>query len=271
MLKQIINYISSVLIVLVSMTPTAFTKTIEVNLAFVGDVNHSAYLGVKQGLKEANLQGQFLGQKYNLDVIAVSDAFTADYSKYLAVITAIEHDHFLKLSQQLSGVPVFNLTIEDDALRKDCLDNALHIIPSKHMKADALAQWEKKSPESSAVAQAWHPDFTKFAARDLNKRFLKSWQTKMDDHAWAGWAAVKIASDPVARENITDPAKLLSYLKTDLSFDGQKGIDMNFRVTGQLRQPLILVNGGKIVAEAPVRGIAKPPTVDSLGLLDCPK
>ena len=271
MLKKIINFISSVLIVLVSTAPAAFAKNIEVNLAFVGDVNDSAYLGTKQGLKEANLQGQFLGQKYNLDVITEADALAADYNKYLAVFTAIERDNFLKLSQRLSGVPVFNLTIEDDALRKDCLDNALHIIPSKHMKADAVAQWKKKNTESNAVAQAWHPDFMKFAARDLNKRFLKTHRTKMDDHAWAGWAAVKIASDTVARENITDPAKLLSYLKTDLSFDGQKGIDMNFRVTGQLRQPLILVEGGKIVAEAPVRGVAKPPTVDSLGLLDCPK
>jgi len=46
---------------------------------------------------------------------------------------------------------------------------------------------------------------------------------------------------------------------------------MNFRETGQLRQPILLVEGDKIVAEAPVRGIAKPPTLDSLGLLSCEK
>ena len=93
----------------------------------------------------------------------------------------------------------------------------------------------------------------------------------MDDYAWAGWAAVKMTSDSVARENISDAKHMLTYLKTNLSFDGQKGSDMNFRETGQLRQLMILVEDGKIVAEAPVRGVAKPPTLDSLGLLNCEK
>jgi hypothetical protein len=44
---------------------------------------------------------------------------------------------------------------------------------------------------------------------------------------------------------------------------------MNFRVTGQLRQLILLVEDNKVIAEAPVRGIAKPPTLESLGILDC--
>ena len=44
---------------------------------------------------------------------------------------------------------------------------------------------------------------------------------------------------------------------------------MNFRVNGQLRQLIILVENDKIVAEAPIRGVAKPPTLDSLGSLEC--
>ena len=63
--------------------------------------------------------------------------------------------------------------------------------------------------------------------------------------------------------------KLLSYLKNKLSFDGQKGSDMNFRITGQLRQLMLLVENDKIITEAPIRGVAKPPTLDSLGTLDC--
>jgi len=46
---------------------------------------------------------------------------------------------------------------------------------------------------------------------------------------------------------------------------------MNFRDTGQLRQLILLVEEDKIVGEAPVRGVAKPPTLDSLGLLNCEK
>ena len=93
----------------------------------------------------------------------------------------------------------------------------------------------------------------------------------MDDYAWAGWAAVKMITDTVARENFTEADKLLAYLKSSLTFDGQKGINMNFRPTGQLRQPILLVENDEIVSEAPVRGVAKPPTVDSLGILDCSK
>jgi hypothetical protein len=62
---------------------------------------------------------------------------------------------------------------------------------------------------------------------------------------------------------------MLNYLKNELSFDGQKGSDMNFRITGQLRQLILLVENDKIVTEAPIRGVAKPPTLDSLGILEC--
>ena len=44
---------------------------------------------------------------------------------------------------------------------------------------------------------------------------------------------------------------------------------MNFRKNGQLRQLILLVENDKIITEAPVRGVAKPPTLDSLGILDC--
>lgn len=62
---------------------------------------------------------------------------------------------------------------------------------------------------------------------------------------------------------------MLHYLKTELSFDGQKGSNMTFRETGQLRQLLLIVEDNKIATEAPVRGVAKPPTLDSLGTLNC--
>ncbi len=91
----------------------------------------------------------------------------------------------------------------------------------------------------------------------------------MDDHSLAGWAAVKMTSDAVARTQITKSSDMLEYLKNELTFDGQKGSNMNFRKNGQLRQLILLVENDKIITEAPVRGVAKPPTLDSLGILDC--
>ncbi len=249
----------------------AHAENIEVDFAYIGQKDHAALLGVQQGLSEANLQGQFLNQKYELDLISVENAYTHDFSNYIAVLTAVDTDTYIKLADALQNVAVFNLSIKDDALRTTCINNALHVIPSSKMESDAKNQWQKKKPGSNARAQAWHPDFVKFAARDLNKRFKKNQHVSMNDYSWAGWAAIKMTSDTVARTKINDPTKMLHYLKTELSFDGQKGSVMNFRETGQLRQPMLLVENNKIVAEAPVRGIAKPPTLDSLGILNCEK
>jgi hypothetical protein len=257
------------MIIIFSVSSFVTAETIEVDFVYVGQKNSSAYLGAKQGIDEANLQGQFLNQKYNLKLISKSDVSAHDFSKYIAVLTSVDIDTFTKLSTKLPETPVFNLMIESDKLRTSCINNALHVIPSESMKTDALSQWKKKKPESKAKAKTWHPDFVKFAARDLNKRFKKNYKTPMDDFSWAGWAAIKMTSDAVARTNITDSKGMLNFLKTDLAFDGQKGSNMNFRKTGQLRQLLLLVEDNKIVAEAPVRGIAKPPTLDSLGNLDC--
>jgi hypothetical protein len=259
------------LISLYALISPQIARALEIDVAYVGNTGDAAFLGVKQGLDEANLQGQFLGQTFTVDTIAPEQALVSELTRYLAVVTAVNHDLFLKLSDSLPDVPIFNLTLTDDDLRSACMNNALHIIPSKKMKSDAETQWLIKSPDSNASAHAWHADFNKFAARDLNKRFLKNQMKKMDDSAWAGWAAIKIISDTVAREKITDAGKLLDYLKSSLTFDGQKGANLNFRSTGQLRQLLLLVENDKIVAEAPVRGVAKPPKLDSLGILECEK
>lgn len=269
-IKQFLKVWNSLLLLLL-LPMGVSAETIEVRFAYIGPENHDAELGAKQGLDEANLQGQFLNQKYDLDIINQDKINEHDFSKYIAVLTVLDTPSYLNLVDKLPGIPVFNLSNDDDDLRTACINNAFHIIPSAKMKSDAIAQWKQKHPESKAIAQAWHPDFVKFAARDLNKRYKKSHETGMDDYSWAGWAAIKLTSDTIARTKMTKPSEILNYLKTQLVFDGQKGDDMSFRETGQLRQPLLLVEDNKIVAEAPVRGVAKPPTLDSLGTLHCAK
>jgi hypothetical protein len=75
-------------------------------------------------------------------------------------------------------------------------------------------------------------------------------------------------ADSVARIQNAEPAKLLDYLKTKLVFDGQKGVTMKFRATGQLSQILIIENG-KLVGEAPIKGVVDPLDLDSLGAVEC--
>jgi ABC-type branched-subunit amino acid transport system substrate-binding protein len=252
-------------------TVCAQPTTREHQLLYVGAKDDSAYLGVLQGIEEANLQGEFLGLRYALRHANAQD-FKSDLAvDALAILVAADTATVRSIAGALPQTPVFNLTNHADELRADCLPNALHVIPSNSMLVDALAQWRKKEPESKAIAQAWHRDFVKYAARDLNKRYRETHGVPMDDAAWAGWAAVKIVTDTLARQPITQPAELLAYVRNELVFDGQKGTEMNFRPNGQLRQILLLVENDEIVGEAPVAGVVKPAELDTLGQVECGK
>jgi hypothetical protein len=268
---KIMNISSLTLLLSLFALNAVHAEPVNYHLAYVGDANNPAWQGVSQGLEEANRQGQFMNQKYTLDAVSSEDAVSKDFSGYIAVISAADNNAYRQLVEKLPDMAIFNVSLDDDDLRASCYPNALHVLPSKQMIKDAEAQWQKKDPDSKAKAQAWHPDFVKYAARDLNKRFLEARSVKMDDAAWAGWASVKIVTDTVVRQGITDPAKLLNFIKSDLVFDGQKGTDMNFRNTGQLRQILLLVENDKILDEAPVRGVVKPTDLDSLGNVECAK
>ncbi len=251
------------MLLLAALMRAAVAAPIEVRLHYVGAREDAAFLGVTQGLEEANLQGQFLGQRYVLDDERDAQARPA------AILAALEEKALVALSGQHPGTPVFNLSSETDAVRDKCLVNLLHVLPSHAMKRDALAQWRKLHPDSKARAQAWHSEFKKYSAEQLSKRFFKARGRAMNDGAWAGWAAVKLLSDSVARLGAAEPESLLGYIRTRLVFDGQKGIDMSFRPNGQLRQPLLLVEGGRIAGEAPVKGAVDIENLDSLGSSAC--
>lgn len=261
-----IKYWLAVMVMLLSASALR-ADMIDVVLHYVGPTEGSAWLGVQQGLDEANIQGEFLGQKYSVQVVTREEL--TQLESVTAILLAMDFDQVLSIakSDKFSNVPVFNITSDDDALRTACLPNLLSITASQQMKQDAMNQMLKKQPESKAHAQGWHQDFRKFAASQLNGRFKKSSGVIMDDDSWAGWAAVKLLSDTVARTQSIDAAVMLKYLKNNIAFDGQKGAGSTFRDTGQLRQLVLLVENNKIVAEAPLRGVKGG--LDSLGLKSC--
>lgn len=236
-----------------------------VDILFAGEADSPAYHGARQGLSEANAQGEFLGVSYRL--------VTADTSQATprAVVAAVNPARLLRLGEQYPDLPVLNVTASENTLREACERNVFHVIPSRAMLEDAENQWQRKNPGTTARARAWHHTFRKYAASQLNIRYHEQFAQDMNDESWSGWAAVKLLSDTIVRQPaITGPA-LIEQLQTNLAFDGQKGTDMSFRETGQLRQPLLLVDNGRIVGEAPVRGVVNPNNLDSLGLSFCPK
>lgn len=268
---MISNMINTIFFFLLISSASVNAENIEATFLFIGDESSQAYFGANQGLVEANLQGEFLGQSYKLITVSAETIESNLNDSVVAILISDSKEDFLTIAGQNPNIAVFNLNIEDNDLREMCSTNQFHTIPSTRMKDDALAQWLQKEPDSKAVAKAWHPDFKKFAARDLNKRFVKTNDAKMLDAGWASWAAVKMVSDTVARENETNSKTILEYLKNELGFDGQKGANLSFRDNGQLRQSILIVEGDKILTEAPVRGVANPPSLDSLGLTECKK
>ncbi|MDH3601553.1 MAG: hypothetical protein OEU26_18225 [Candidatus Tectomicrobia bacterium] len=246
----------------------------EVRVIYVGETQSGAWHGVQLGQKEANILGRFTGQTYAVEPMSFQTLQEPDMTTPpVAVLAAADAEKLRLLSAKFAplGVAVFNVASDDDALRQACLPNLLHMPPSARMKADAVAQWRQKHPDAQVQAQAWHSDFKKFAARDLNNRFRKDHNVPMDDAAWAGWAALKMLSETIARTQSTDPKRVLAYLREELEFDGQKGVPHTTRDTGQLRQPLLIVEAGKLLGEAPVRGVADSTDLDSLGLAACAK
>ena len=241
---------------------------IDVTMHYVGPTDGPVWLGVQQGIEEANLQGGFLGQKYQVKVVEPDELDSTNVET--AILLATDDEYIMKVAQsdKFATTPVINLVSNSDALRDACLPNLFHVTPSESMRADALAQWQEKNPDKPAKVQSWHEDFEKFAASQLNNRFEKNQGQKMADGAWAGWAGTKMVADSVVQTMQYDAAFMLNHLKNDLVFDGQKGDNTNFRENGQLRQILLLVNNdNKIVAEAPLRGFDGG--LDSLGKVTC--
>ena len=244
---------------------SAAAQTPPVDFWFIGAPGGDAHLGAQQGLSEANAQGEFLGLSYRLIETGLSGAPPR------AIVAAVDANELLRLAETYREVPVLNVTAVEPGLRTRCLANLFHVIPSADMYAAAERQWRTAHPASQARAQAWHDTFRKYAAAQLNGRYKDAFERDMNDDAWAGWAAVKLLSDTSARDPAAAGWALIDLLKTKLAFDGQKGTDLSFRETGQLRQPLLLVENAKIVGEAPVRGVAGSAGLDSLGAISCPK
>ncbi len=234
----------------------------EFTLAYVGPSEGATVNGLRLGVDESNLQGEFLGVKLTL---APS---REDGAEGAIAVLADAPGKVREIANRAGPRPVFNLTDTSDALRSACLPNVLHVIPSDAMLADAVGQWSRANPDRPATAAAWHHKAVKFAARDLNRRFLARFGTPMDGQAWAGWFAARAVGDTLMREPGAGPRELLAALKRADGLDGQKGDPHSFRASGQLRQGLVFVSpDDDLLGEAPVRGA--PGGLDSLGNSPC--
>ncbi|MBB95334.1 MAG: branched-chain amino acid ABC transporter substrate-binding protein [Rhodobacteraceae bacterium] len=148
-----------------------------------------AVAGAEVGIADNSTTGRFLGHTYDLtvlrpspeDAVAAARAAVANGAGFLAV--AAGADTLQAIAAAVPDALVLNLKAEDDTLRtSQCHDNIFHVIPSRAMKADALAQylvWKKwdrwvlihgSHPEDNAMAEAYRRAARKFGANIVEER-----------------------------------------------------------------------------------------------------
>ncbi len=119
------------------------------------------------------------------------------------------------------------------------------------------------------VPVAWDRVVEQWGAVQMQNRFRDRAGRDMRPVDYAAWAAVRSISEAATRTNSDDPATLFSYILSDkFQLAGFKGRTLSYRPwNGQLRQTIPLVNGGAMVAQAPLEGFLHQRTeLDTLGL-----
>ena len=123
--------------------------------------------------------------------------------------------------------------------------------------------------DAGLAALAWAPNFERFGAPQLARRFVRAAQRPLTGPDWAAYMAAKAVLQ-AALEQAANPsaAQVMKALtRADFTLDGFKGVRLSFRAWDrQLRQPLLLTDGVGVVGSAPVDGVMHPKNVlDTLG------
>ncbi|MEE9339408.1 MAG: ABC transporter substrate-binding protein [Methylococcaceae bacterium] len=117
-------------------------------------IQHKGLVGAELAIKENNTTGEFTGQKYEMQkvLVPVSADIVELYHQQVGknvvfVVANLPAEQLKKLVKLKSSKEklFFDATTVDDALRnQQCLDNVFHLLPSRAMRADALAQYMMK-------------------------------------------------------------------------------------------------------------------------------
>ena len=111
-------------------------------------------IGAELGINDNNTTGEFTGQQFNLKKFIVpldgnvADTFNKELvNKFSFVVVNLPADQISQLADLPAAKQMLLLDVAtmDDALRNEqCRSNVLHILPSRAMRADALAQYMMK-------------------------------------------------------------------------------------------------------------------------------
>jgi len=128
-----------------------------------------------------------------------------------------------------------------------------------------IAQPRPVVGDAGLLALAWAPNFERYGAPQLARRFARHAKRAMTGPDWAAWMATKAVVQALLAKPIAP--KPAAWAASDFTLDGFKGARTSFRPWDrQLRQALLLSDGQGVIATAPVEGLLHPVNVlDTLG------
>ena len=99
------------------------------------------------------------------------------------------------------------------------------------------------SGSAGLIAKAWHWSYLRHGAPQLNGRFERMHNRRMESRDWAAWISIKTIVESILRIQNTSNKNIIEYLQgSNFQVDGSKGIGLNFKKTNQLRQPILLIS-----------------------------
>lgn len=114
-------------------------------------IEHKGILGAELAIEDNNTTGQYTKQQFSLEKFIVpvggnvADTFDKQIAKkYAYVITNLAADLTNAVADLTAAkdILIFDAATVDDVLRnKECRANVFHLLPSRAMRADALAQY----------------------------------------------------------------------------------------------------------------------------------
>lgn len=188
--------------------------------------------GARLGAEEASHTGALFGTAVTLRVESGSVAASAPSIYVVAGDASICSRVMLQSAR--TNTPVLDAGCAmDDSVRSA---NTYSLIPAADLTA---------TPGDSSRLELWHWSLERFGGEQLNERFRRRFDARMDSPAWTGWLALKIALDAALQARATNgPALLHRLAETRAQYDGQKGRPLRFAPdTRRLIQPLYRVVG----------------------------
>lgn len=158
-------------------------------------IEDEGLLGAKLGLRDNKTTGAFLGHEFILhEVMLDRDAIIANEApqwlndKLRFFVADLNANDLLALADAMPDALIFNVRAPDDELRNDkCRANVFHVLPSRAMLTDALAQylawkrWTKivlatgRYPKDQAYAKSMKRAAKRFGLKIVDQ---KDWTSK---------------------------------------------------------------------------------------------